>query len=172
LVTDAPSCPTTRNFGAGFFSSLLSKLSIHQTLSEKSSSDYYTLRNPARRIQYLSHRLNHQVLPCDSQPFYLAIHPELTQIYSFPAALSTFIRPRSEAWLQSALEGRPLVRSSCTYPFTCNALFGSFLAIPTPPLARMRNWFSPVEVKSSLVESAQTKVPLWLALARRPAAKL
>ena len=41
-----------------------------------------------------------------------------------------------------------------------------------PPPARTRNWSFAVEEKSALMPSAQTKVPEWLAFARKPAAKL
>jgi hypothetical protein len=58
-------------------------------------------------------------------------------------------------------------------PFTFKvAAEVALVLMPTPPPARMRNWLLAVEEKSALVESAQTKAPLWRALARRPAAKL
>ena len=58
----------------------------------------------------------------------------------------------------------PLMR---TAPFTERALVpGLFVLMATPPLARMRNWFTPVETKSVLVlMSDQTNVPELLATA-------
>src|SRR5689334_8136982 len=47
-----------------------------------------------------------------------------------------------------------------------------FELMRTPPDARTRNWLSAVVEKSSSVESAQTKLPSWIALALRPAARL
>ena len=49
---------------------------------------------------------------------------------------------------------------------------GLALPMPTPPDARMRNWLAFVDGKSASVASAQTKAPVWMALARRPAARL
>ena len=48
----------------------------------------------------------------------------------------------------------------------------SAVPMPTPPAARNRTWLGAVDVKSSSALSAQTNVPSWLALARRPAAWL
>lgn len=55
---------------------------------------------------------------------------------------------------------------------TTSIWFGLFVPTPTPPEARIRNWFSPVEAKSPLAASAQTNAPLWLAAAWCPAARL
>src|SRR5258706_14076251 len=61
----------------------------------------------------------------------------------------------------AALEEVP----TCSFPRGCATL------MPMPPLARTRNWLELVDAKSASVESAHTKVPEWLALARVPAAK-
>src|SRR5438046_2606759 len=42
----------------------------------------------------------------------------------------------------------------------------------TPPAARAENWLFAVEGKSKALESAHTRLPWWLALAWRPAARL
>ena len=45
-------------------------------------------------------------------------------------------------------------------PFTSRAVAGLFLLMPTPPVARMRNWLVPVEAKFASVESPQTNAPV------------
>jgi len=45
-------------------------------------------------------------------------------------------------------------------PTTWSTLVGWLVPMPTPPVARIRNWFVAVEVKTWLVElSAHTNVP-------------
>ena len=60
--------------------------------------------------------------------------------------------------------------ASSTTRNTCDP--GEPVPIPTPPVARIRNWSVALDVKATPVESAQTKAPSWLALAMRPAARL
>ena len=53
----------------------------------------------------------------------------------------------------------PLKDPAVTIPLTSKAVAGLVLPIPTPPVARIRNWLLEVAVKSASVESPQTKSP-------------
>ena len=59
-----------------------------------------------------------------------------------------------------------------TVPFTCKALTGLFVPMPTPPLAWMRNVLLEIELKLPADPSDQTNAPLLSAWACCPAAKL
>ena len=54
----------------------------------------------------------------------------------------------------------PLNAVAVTVPFTSSAEAGLFFPMPTPPVARIRNWLLAVLMKSEYCwKSAQTKVP-------------
>ena len=83
--------------------------------------------------------------------------PDASDVSTAPAA-APVVSFTSSAWIR---------------PATCNWAAGDAVPMPTPPVARIRNWFGAVESKKAAVEeSPQTNVPSFVARAPRPAAKL
>src|SRR5260370_32404715 len=68
-----------------------------------------------------------------------------------PVGLGASLVPASEPLRNKAL--------ACTEPATSRAVVGLATPMPTPPLARIRNWLLAVGAKSAPVESPQTDAP-------------
>ena len=88
-----------------------------------------------------------------------------------PTGPSILASPATVSRLVGLFVPIPTLPVTSASPATVSWLAGLAVPIPTPLDALIRNWSAAVDSKSPALESAETKLPSWSALACWPAAR-